>query len=102
MSISNAHSDAARQNGKMSNGPVTPEGKARSSQNARKHNLLGSTALLSNEDKEQFDALAAAFHAEYRPITPTEQRYLREMVDAEFRLQRARSYAASIQEARMR
>lgn len=102
MSISNAHSEAARQNGKLSQGPVTPEGKSRSSQNARKHNLLCSTALLSCEDRAELDALAEGFLNEYQPETPTENRYVREMIDAEFRLQRVRAHAASIQEARMR
>jgi hypothetical protein len=102
MSISNAHSEAARQNGKLSQGPVTPSGKERSSQNARKHNLLGSTALLSCEDKAELDALTEGFLAEYKPETPTESRFVREMVDAEFRLQRVRSHSVSIQEARMR
>jgi hypothetical protein len=102
MSISAAHSEAARQNGKLSQGPVSSEGKARSSQNARKHNLLGSTALLSSEDKEEFDALAEGFFTEYKPQTPTESRFVREMVDAEFRLQRVRSHSVSIQETRMR
>jgi len=81
---------------------VTPEGKARSSQNARRHNLLGSTALLSCEDKAELDAIAQGFLEEYQPETPTENRYVREMIDAEFRLQRVRAHAASIQEARMR
>jgi len=102
MPISDAHSEAARQNGKLSQGPVTPEGKSKSSQNARKHNLLGSTALLSCEDKAEFDIIAESFLEEYKPETPTESRYVREMIDAEFRLQRVRAHSASIQEARMR
>lgn len=101
MSVSAAHAAAARQNGKLSQGPATPSGKARSSQNARKHNLLGSIALLSCEDRAEFDLLAAAFLDEYQPETPTEIRFVREMADAEFRLQRVRQHTASIQQARM-
>jgi hypothetical protein len=101
MPISEMHSAAARENGKLSNGPVSGQGKARSSQNARKHNLLGAITLLSYEDQAAFDALAQAFLQEHRPETPTEIRFVREMIDAEFRLQRVRAHAASIQDARM-
>jgi hypothetical protein len=102
MAISAAHSAAARQNGKMSHGPASAAGKSKSSQNARKHNLLGSTALLSSEDQAQFDQIAASFLAEYKPETPTENHYVREMIDAEFRLLRVRAHLVSLQEARMR
>jgi hypothetical protein len=101
MSSSAAHAEAARQNGKLSHGPATAAGKARSSQNARKHNLLGSTVLLSCEEQAGFDAIAEGFIQEYCPETPTENRYVREMIDAEFRLQRVRAHAASIQDTRM-
>ncbi len=101
MTPSPAHSDAARHNGAQSQGPVTAEGKARSSQNARKHNLLGSTRLLAGEDREEYDAIAASFLDEYRPATATEQFFVFEMIDAVFRLQRVRAFSASIQEARM-
>src|SRR5262245_58096003 len=60
------------------------------------------TALLSCEDRTAFDELSAAFHQEYRPKTPTESRYVREMVDAEWRLQRVRAHMTSIQETGMR
>jgi hypothetical protein len=101
MPISAIHSEAARDNGRLSKGPVSDQGKARSSQNARKHNLLGAISLLSCEDQAAFDALAQAFLNEHQPETPTEIRFVREMIDAEFRLQRVRSHAASIQQARM-
>jgi hypothetical protein len=102
MSISPAHSEAARRNGASSNGPVTDAGKFRSSQNAAKHHLFAATNLLSPEDRLHFDELTSAFLGEYEPETPTESRFLREMIDAEWRLQRVRAHSASIQESRMR
>ncbi len=101
MSLSQAHSDAARQNGALSQGPVTAQGKAHSSQNAHKHNLLGSTRLLTGEDRAEYEAIAQAFLVEYQPATATERYCVSEMIDAVFRLQRVRSYAATIQENRM-
>jgi hypothetical protein len=102
MAISPAHSEAARRNGAIASGPVTAEGKFRSSQNAAKHRLFGSTTLLSPEDQIAFDDLAAAFLAEFQPETPIEDRYVREMIDAEWRLQRVRAHSACLQETRMR
>ncbi len=97
MPASPAQQSAARSNGVLSQGPVTAEGKLRSSQNARKHDFFTSTALLPSEDREQFDALLAEFTAEHQPATPTERRYIREMADAEFRLMRVRNSIAQIQ-----
>jgi hypothetical protein len=97
MNSSNLHADAARRNGKLSQGPVTPEGKQRSSQNARKHNFFTNIALLPDEDQDEFNALLADFTEEHKPTTPTERRYVREMADAELRLRRVRDYAARLQ-----
>jgi phage terminase Nu1 subunit (DNA packaging protein) len=99
MSTSQAHSDAARRNGSRSNGPVTESGKARSSRNAVKHNLFGSTTLLSPEDRQAFDDLTTNYLHEYSPQTITESHYVREMIDAEWRLTRTRAQAAAIQQS---
>ncbi len=97
MSISQAHSDAARLNGHASQGPVTESGKAISSQNARKHSLFAAIILLPNEDREAFETLLNAYLGEHQPQTPTEVRCVREMADADFRLCRTRNYAIEIQ-----
>jgi hypothetical protein len=102
MAISPAHSEAARRNGAISNGPATAEGKFRSSQNSAKHRLFGATTLLSPEDQSEFNALATALLTEFQPETPIEDRFVREMIDAEWRLQRVRAHSACIQETRMR
>ena len=52
MSISAKQLAANRRNAKRSTGPKTPEGKARSSQNATKHGLLSQHAVITTGDEE--------------------------------------------------
>jgi hypothetical protein len=60
-------------------GPKTPEGKARAALNATKHGLRARRfTLLPHEDPAEFEALAAATRAAYRPACPIE----RELVEA--------------------
>ncbi len=99
--ISAAHSAATRSNGSFSNGPATAEGKIKSSQNARKHDIFINIALLSTEDAQEFNYILTQFLKEHAPSTGT-VRFVREMADSEFRLRRIRTYAASLQEKKMR
>ena len=58
---SNARAEASRQNGAKSRGPKTPEGRARSAQNALKHGMRAQKHLvLPDEDGAEFRALEAA------------------------------------------
>lgn len=98
MSISSAHAAAARQNGKLSNGPATAEGKARSSRNACKHGIFGSTKFLSDEHQSRFAEIEKMFTAEFNPKTPIEFHYVHEIADARFRLDMIREYAITLQE----
>lgn len=102
MPISEAHSNAARENGKLGQGPTSVDGKQRSSQNARKHSLFAAIVFLPNEDQQTFDELLNLFTKEYLPKTPTEFRCIREMADAEFRLARVRTHAVDIQAKAMK
>jgi hypothetical protein len=65
--ISQAHSDAARTNGAKSQGPVTPDGKARSSQNARTHGLTSQRLFIAPEDKPEFQQLLDQLKNEIKP-----------------------------------
>jgi hypothetical protein len=86
MSISAAHSAAARENSTLSTGPVTPDGKAKSSQNARKLGLFGAILFISDQEERSYNSLLDGYIEELRPETIIEHRHVREMVNAEWRL----------------
>ena len=59
--VSSARAEASRTNGARSRGPKTPEGKARSAQNALKHGMRAQKhVLLPDEDAAEFATLEAA------------------------------------------
>ena len=80
--------ESARRNGKRSRGPVTLEGKARSSRNALRHGMHSSAVVLNTEDSSAYDALLADYVAEYRPANRRERDLVEVIVDAMWRLNR--------------
>ena len=81
-------SEAARINGSRSNGPVTEEGKARSSRNAQSHGLCSEVVVMEGESQEAFDALAAAIFASHLPVTIEEADLVFEIAANRWRLRR--------------
>lgn len=68
VTTTDARTRASRINGARSRGPRTPEGKARSSQNALKHGLRAQKlVLLKDEDAAEFQDLEGALMAELVP-----------------------------------
>ncbi len=67
MPCSDAQLESNRKNTQMSTGPRSPEGKARSRENAYKHGLTGEGVVLPHEDAAQFDNLVNTLEAEMRP-----------------------------------
>jgi hypothetical protein len=66
--VSNARAEASRKNGAKSRGPKTPEGKARSAQNALRHRLRAEKdVVLPEEDADEFAELEAAMIEELAP-----------------------------------
>jgi len=78
----------ARGNGAKSKGPVTPEGKQRSSLNGITHGLASKCVVLSNESQEAYEELAARYQREWQPASGTESDLLTEMVNSCWRLRR--------------
>jgi len=77
--------ESARANGAKCHGPITPEGKQRSSANSFKHGLTARTLVLSNEARESFDETVLDYVAELKPRTPSEMHLVREMISAQWR-----------------
>jgi hypothetical protein len=85
--ISQAHSDAARINGAKSHGPITPEGKARSSQNGRIHGLTASRIVFQTpEEQSEYDTLRAEYTGNLAPKGPIERDLCEQLIHAAWRL----------------
>ncbi len=80
--------EAARTNGPLSKGPVTDEGKARSSRNAQSHGLCSQIVVMEGESQEAFDELAAAIFASHTPATIEEADLVFEVAANRWRLRR--------------
>ncbi len=79
-------SESSRRNGAKSRGPITPEGKERSSRNALKFGLYAKRVMaLSTEQQHQLDALRTAYFEEWLPQNRTETDLVEKLVDAEWR-----------------
>jgi len=72
-------------------GPISPEGKAISSKNARKHGCCTVDAtLLPTESPEDFKALERTWCQAYNPNSEPERHLIAELVNTDWLLQRAR------------
>jgi hypothetical protein len=81
--------ESARRNGALSRGPVTPEGRAISSRNSRKHGLTSKKIfVLSNESSGNFDELVDQIRDEHQPQTPVENEICVAIAHAHWRLRR--------------
>jgi hypothetical protein len=84
---SEAQIEASRNNGRKSKGPSTPEGKARSSQNAVTHALTSAKWLIpTNEDPAGYTAMHDEYQREWQPSGPTERDLVRQMSHAQYTL----------------
>ncbi len=86
--ISEAQLAANRANAQLSRGPVTTEGKARSSQNALKTGLTGSTVLLPTDDPEHYKQHVERLFDELKPAGALESQLVQRLADAQWRLNR--------------
>jgi hypothetical protein len=80
--------NANRENAKHSTGPVTPEGRAKSSHNAVKTGLTGQTVLLKTDDVAVYNQHLERFQTQYQPATDPEKDLVQDLADTEWRLLR--------------
>ena len=92
---SSTRSATARANGAKSHGPATPEGRARSSQNALRHGLATRAAalptmsiVLPEESPADFQRLLNSYLDEFAPTSPIEVELVETMASARWRLRR--------------
>ena len=95
---SQARIDANRRNAQKSTGPRTPEGKARSSQNALRHGLasISHHRFLAAEDRTAFERILAGYVRIYQPAHADEVDLLTDAVFCKWRQQRAWSAEAQL------
>src|SRR6476620_10155383 len=88
--------DASRTNGGLSNGPVTDEGKARSSQNATQHGIFSKTVIIPGENQEEFEQPAEAIYARWSRANGEEQEAVRELILLRWRIRRTSSVETTL------
>jgi hypothetical protein len=87
---------ASKANGARSRGPITAEGKRKSSRNSIRHGLLAQAVVLEVESAGRFQELLAAFMDEYQPRTESQISLVETMAVArwrQFRVWRAQKTA---------
>jgi hypothetical protein len=94
--------EASRNNGGKSQGPITPDGKAKSAQNAGRHNLCtGHLVLLTNEDPREFHCLMDDYMLRFQPIDGVELDLVHKMIAATWREKRVTAMETSLFELEM-
>ena len=82
--------ESARINGAKSHGPISAEGKEKSSRNSLRHGCTASHTLhLACEDPGDLDRMLEKYNAMYKPTTLEEHDLVAEMCSARWRIRRA-------------
>jgi hypothetical protein len=91
--------EANRANAAHSTGPKTDEGKAKSSQNARKHGLSGRTVFVPADREEEFTSLMQKLFDEVRPVGEMQMQYFDQLTHAAWHTNLARELLTLAYEA---
>jgi hypothetical protein len=102
MPVSEAKKLANRRNAQRSTGPKSPEGKARSRQNALKHGLTGSGVALPFEDQAEITRSFTALQNELRPSNELAEKLVRRTAFLFVRLERSEKHETSETSKRVR
>ena len=87
---------ANQKNAQLSTGPVTPEGKNRSSHNGVKTGLTGHTVLLPTDDVEAYRSHIARLITQFDPASDEERTLVQLIADTEWRLLRIPSLESAV------
>ncbi len=79
---------ANRRNAQLSTGPKTPEGQARSAQNATKHGLFAQNPVLPTEKPDEYQAVRQQFFDELQPEGILETVLVERIINAVWRMRR--------------
>jgi hypothetical protein len=90
MSTSPARLTSNAANAQHSTGPRTPEGQARSSQNARTHGLTARDLIIAADEREEFNELLNDYQTDVKPKGAIQQTLFDELVAAAWNLRRVR------------
>jgi hypothetical protein len=88
--------DANRANSQLSTGPKSPEGKARVSQNARKHGLTAVRLVIRDDEREDFETLRNELFYQLAPEGAVETVTFEEILHAAWNLHRFRSIESEL------
>jgi hypothetical protein len=87
-SVSEAQLAANRANARLSSGPKSSAGKAKSSLNALSHGLTSKTVVMAGEDTAEYTRLLTSYTNRHAPANEDELRLVQSMVDGAWRLNR--------------
>jgi hypothetical protein len=87
---------ANRANAQKSTGPSSVEGKSASRFNALKHGIDAASIVIPGEDPADYDALAGAYHRDFRPETPSEAFHVETMLRAAWQKRRLQPVEADL------
>src|SRR6202142_2390487 len=83
--------DANRLNAEKSQGPTSPQGRARSSMNALRHGLTARVVVLPSEDMAAYQAFSKEIVDSLDAQTPVERQFAQTVADNQWRINRIRS-----------
>jgi len=96
VSSSPARLAANTTNAQHSTGPRTPEGQARSSQNARTHGLTARDLIVAPNEREEFEELLNDYQTDVKPQGAIQHTLFDELVGAAWNLRRVRRMEAEL------
>ena len=96
MPISDRQLAANRANAQLSTGPTSPEGKLKSSQNARRHGITAQTTVMADEDRLHHDDFCNKMMADLAPLGSMELFLASSVAEEAWRLNNARAQCNNI------